>query len=1224
MRRPRIQRERGRAATALTLSLALSAGLVAFAQAPASAEDGDVEYVADPTAYVDPMIGTGNGGESVGEVNNFPGVAAPFGMMQLSPDTPNAPGGYHYDANTIKGFSLNHASVGCPAFGDIPILPVTGAIASGQVPNADRLSNRTVGFSHDDEHAELGSYSLGLANGVDVDLTATTRTGLLEFEFPADQLASIVVKSGSSIGGSRANTHVEVVGDSEVAGYSTTGGFCAVNDNEYTVYFDIVFDRPFQSHGTYVDRVNTADALSADGPNSGAYLGFDVAEDQTVTAKVSMSYVSIDGARRNMAAEIPGWDLAPVAADTREQWRQLLSKVAVGGGEDEHLTQFYTALYHSFLHPNTFNDVDGQYIGFDDVVRTLEPGQTQYANFSDWDIYRSLVQLQALLLPDETAQMGESLLRDAQQQGGWWPRWPLANDTTSQMNGDNSVPVYVNYAVWGADTSKMDLAAALEIMEKGATQSAPVGWGWYERRGVEDYVELGYQPNNADSAGDHGLQGASQTLEWAIDDYTIAQLAGLLGDDETREEYLQRSQNWQNIFNPTTGYLSPRDDFGAFPAGPGYVPPTGNNFGQSGYAEGNAAQYNWLVPQNLKGLIDSMGGAEPTIERLDAFFEQINAGPNVPFMWAGNEINFGVPWVYNALGQPWKTQEQVRRIQTELFANGPGGAPGNDDLGAQSSWYVWASLGLYPITPGETDLGVHAPLFEHAKLSLGNGNTIRINAEGAGVDAAYVTDLRLDGQEYEHTALPQSFAVQGGTLDFTLSNEPDETWAASPEAASPSYTEYQRPAIGLTDPTGPVTVTAGDSLDLEIGAAGTGLGETPVTWKAVAPDGVTVTPSSGSLTVPSIGQVRDDVVVDVSESVESGSHPVSFEFETADGQKLPGGTVVLAVLAADGNAIMCSVLSTEVTGTSLTWKDEGDGKTVPAERGGFIGRTTTGTSNYMYFQVDDLYAAPGNGARAATVNVTYFDQGTGSWNLHYDSAGTTGNPNYKDSPRWTNTNTNTWKTATFVLPDAEFSNGENGNSDFRLNIGIGQQVIGRVSVTVNGPGVTAMHLCDALPQAPEIATGPADAVVLAGGDAEFGAAVSSDLATRLAWQSKAPGSDEWVAVDGQTGPTLALAGVGTSVDGTQYRVVASNLAGQATSDPATLRVYGPVSAAVGAGEIAEFGTIDFTGAGFLPGEDVTATLEPGGFALGTATADASGAVSGSATLADDVVAGRTR
>ncbi|WP_329123743.1 GH92 family glycosyl hydrolase [Streptomyces sp. NBC_01465] len=764
--------------------------------------------VDDPSDYVDPLIGTGRGGSSVGEINNFPGPSTPFGMMQFSPDTPGSYAGYQYHSDTIRGFSMDHASVGCTAFGDVPVLPVTGDV--GAAP-WDRVEH----FSHTDEKAEPGYYAVTLDDSkVRAELTATTRTGLAAFTFPEGAAAQVLVKGGASLAGDKA-ADMRVVGDREVTGSATTGNFCG-KGNEYTVHYAITFDQPFTAHGTWDGKTVTAGSDTVDAPKAGAYLTFDTAKNRTVQAKISMSYVSVDGAEANMAAEVPGWDFGALRQQTRDQWTLALRKVRVAGQDTDELKTFYTSLYHGLMHPNTFDDADGRYIGFDNKIRTLPKGRHQYANFSDWDTYRSLAPLQAMLWPKEASDMAQSLVNDAVQ-GGWWPRWPVANDYTGQMTGDNSVALISNLYAFGA--RDFDLRTALKYLVKGATTVDDTPGAYKERPDIANYVERGYAPNNDASRGDHARVGGSVTLEWAIDDFGIAQLAKAAGDESTARTFTRRAQNWQNILNPATDYLQPRGEDGRFPDGPGYQPPAPGKFGQDGFDEGNAAQYNWLVPQNTAGLIQAMGGRDATSQRLDTFFAKLNAGPNEPYMWAGNEVNFGVPWVYNHLGTPWKTQKTVRDIATTLFSPTPDGEPGNDDLGAQSSWYVWAALGVYPSTPGTPDLSVHSPLFERAVLDLpGGGRDLDIRAPKAAASAPYVHDLKLDGRDWERTYLPQSVVRGGGRLDFTLSTTPDTHWATSAQAAPPSYRTGEHPFLVSATPNQSTVVPGGAGADITVDA----------------------------------------------------------------------------------------------------------------------------------------------------------------------------------------------------------------------------------------------------------------------------------------------------------------------------------------------------------------------------------------------------------------------
>ncbi|MFE2378656.1 GH92 family glycosyl hydrolase [Streptomyces sp. NPDC059398] len=796
-----------------------------------SADPPGARLVDDPADYVDPLIGTGSGGSTVGEINNFPGPATPFGMMQFSPDTVGSYAGYQYHSDTLRGFSIDHASVGCTAFGDVPILPVTGDI--GPAP-----WDRTEHFSHTGEKAEPGYYAVTLADSkVRAELTASTRTGLAAFTFPKGaDAAQVLVKGGASLAGDkRADMHI--VGDREVTGSATTGNFCG-KGNEYTVHYAITFDRPFTAHGTWDGKAVSQGSYAVDAPKAGAYLTFGTTGSSTVRAKISMSYVSVDGAKANMASEVPGWSLDSLRKQTRARWTSALRKVRVAGRDTGQLKTFYTSLYHSLMHPNTFNDVDGRYIGFDNRIRKLPEGRTQYANFSDWDTYRSLAPLQAMLWPKEASDMAQSLVNDATQ-GGWWPRWPFANGYTGQMTGDSSVALIASLYAYGA--RDFDLRTALKYLVKGATTVDSTPGAYQERPGIADYVRRGYAPNNDAARGDHQRVGGSETLEWAIDDFSIAQLATAAGDRKTARTFTLRGQNWQNILNPATGYLQPRGEDGRFPDGPGFQPPPEGKFGQDGFDEGNAAQYNWLVPQNTAGLITAMGGRDAVSQRLDTFFTKLNAGPNEPYMWAGNEIDFGVPWVYDYLGQPWKAQKAVRSVATSLFSPTPDGEPGNDDLGAQSSWYVWAALGIYPATPGTSDLAVHSPLFERAVLDLpGKGRDLDIRAPKASTTTPYVHDLTLDGRDWERTWLPRSAVSRGGRLDFTLSATPDTHWATSASAAPPSYRTGERSFLANATPNQVTAAPGGDGATVTVDAQRLAGADRALTVKASPPKGLTV------------------------------------------------------------------------------------------------------------------------------------------------------------------------------------------------------------------------------------------------------------------------------------------------------------------------------------------------------------------------------------------------
>lgn len=724
---------------------------------------------ADVLAHVDPMVGTGEATGVVGEINNFPGPSMPFGMVQLSPDTLGAYAGYRHSHNRVRGFSVTHASAGCNVFGDVPILPIIGEV--GGEP-----WNRTERFSHARERAEVGRYGVTLLDsGIDVELSAATRAGGLRFAFPKEGAASVLVNAGGSL--SKVSTAtVELTGPRTVSGSVTAGQFCG-KPNRHTLYYTIEFDQDVRDVGTWRGQELSAGRRAATGQRAGAWLSF--APGSVVKAKIGISYVDQAGAQANLAADMPGWDFDRIRGANRDAWRALLGKVQVEGGARSDRTMFYTSLYQAMLHPNTFNDVDGRYIGFDSRVHRVAPGRAQYANVSDWDTYRSLGALQAVLEPRRASDIAQSLVNDAVQ-GGWLPRWPVANQYTGQMTGDSSVPLIASMYAFGA--RDFDAETALRYMKKGATSAAPTANGYIQRRGIDAYQRLHYGPQTEEFRGDHQIVGTSITLEWSIADFAIGRFAAALGDRVIAREYLGRGAYWRNVFDPERRIMSARAADGRFlPGSPN------KGFGQPGFDEGNDEQYTWMVPHDVAGLTAALGGREAAVARLDRFVTELNAGPNSRHLWIGNEPNFGVPWLYDYLGRPWRTSELVDRLIARLFKPEPNGKPGNDDLGAQAGWYVWAAMGIYPATPGTDVLALNTPRFDQVSLRLASGRMLRLRAPGASVGKRYIVGARVNGRSWNRAYLPATLIHDGGTLDLILAERPDLTWGASPSAAPPSF-----------------------------------------------------------------------------------------------------------------------------------------------------------------------------------------------------------------------------------------------------------------------------------------------------------------------------------------------------------------------------------------------------------------------------------------------------
>lgn len=729
-----------------------------------------------PYGSVNTFIGTGADG------NTFPGASLPFGMIQWSPDT-RPDGWYHYADSTTRGFSLTHISgAGCTVYADVPVLPwVTELNASPGSPG-----NLTVPFTHDQEQAHPGYYSVSLGNGVKAELTVAMRAGIGRFTFPSGAVRTLLFKTAASatIDDPRRendNSTVQVAGDDMITGTVHSGGFCQ-SDSNYVLYFAAKFAKPFTSYGTWTATRPHANPGSryATGRKNGAYVTFANTSDPVVM-KIGISFVSVQNAEKNLDAEIPGWDFDAVHAQAKKQWTETLDRVPTQGGTPDQRTIFYTGLYHMFLAPNIFSDENGDYIGFDGQVRRLPAGQAQYANFSDWDIYRSLVHFQALIFPAQTSQMMQSLVRDAEQ-SGWLPKWPVANDVSYVMGGDSSAILLSSAYAFGA--REFDTKSALHYMIRGATDPATGPHGVPERPGLAHYLSDGYVP-----VSDTENSGASFTLEYASADFAVSQFAAALGDKAHAASLLSSAQNWRKLFDPESGFIRPRTADGNFITGwdPDQLLPhrkTSDTSNQMGFEEGSTWQYTWMIPQNYAGLFQAIGGNDKVLPKLDQFFEKLT-GWGGPHFTVANEPDFCTPFAYVWTGNAWKTQEVIGRIRHETFTTKPDGLPGNDDLGATSGVYVWNALGMYPVIPGVGGLVLGTPMFSDATMKFGNGSTLEITSKGEGV---YVQSVELNGKPYSSAWLPLSkLTAKHNVVEFTLGDAPNKSWASKPSDLPPSF-----------------------------------------------------------------------------------------------------------------------------------------------------------------------------------------------------------------------------------------------------------------------------------------------------------------------------------------------------------------------------------------------------------------------------------------------------
>jgi predicted alpha-1,2-mannosidase len=886
-----------------------------------------VAAASDPTMLVDTFVGT-SGTPVGGPIDTFPGADVPFGMVQWSPDTPsqNAGGGYEYSDHQITGFSLTHLSgPGCNVFGDFGVLPTTGAIP------ADPASARQP-FSHSTEMSAPGWYAVSLGEpSIRTELSVTQRTGIARFTFPKTPRANLLFNVASNQAGVT-DAAVGVDANDELSGSASSGFFCGMPDR-YTVYFAARFNRPFREYGTWNGTQVTLGSKAAKGPASGAWVSFDTTSGPPIVVKVGLSFVSVAGARANLDAEDHGWDVIAVRNRATEFWSGMLHRITISGGTPQQQHTFYTAFYHVLLHPNLISDADGRYTGFDQRIHHARPRHAEYANFSDWDIYRTEVPLLALLAPGETSDMMQSLVDAARQENGWLPRWALVNGPTSVMGGDSVDPVIAGAYAFGA--RDFDARAALAAMVKGASTTAPPpGQGWYVPRWEldDEYLRKGYVVNTHTTSVSPGPNGASETLEYALDDFAIARLADALRDVRTYETFMRRSGNWMTLFNSAAASIVPRDPDGAFM----HTPITEN--GQSGFQEGNGAQYTWLVPQDLHDLIAAMGGPAAATAALDKFFSQLNAGEDKPYAWLGNEPSLGTPWVYLSAGEPWRAQAIVRRALTTLYADTPDGLPGNDDLGTMSAWYVWCAMGLYPQNPSVRYLDLGAPLFGAVTLRAPGGPTVTIDAPRAATEAAYVDSVRVNGRAGNAAwiALPLRGTVQ---LDVSLGSSPNAQWGSRADAAPPSFSTAAlslppASSAGFTPTVTTVSIGAGTGTSLRFRISNAGTSAAAVTWHASFPRGLHLDVARGHVVVNGDSSETIDARMSADADLRAGYYNARIDGNAENGAllqhlaigvRVTNGSQRPALAFAEnrfGNTITPIDLATQATGPEIRVGEE--------------------------------------------------------------------------------------------------------------------------------------------------------------------------------------------------------------------------------------------------------------------------------------------------------------
>ncbi|MGW2716731.1 GH92 family glycosyl hydrolase [Streptomyces sp. NPDC001492] len=761
---------------------ALAASALFAAPATAQATEPNHRQLTD---LVNPFIGTENEG------NTYPGATVPFGMVQLSPDTGHNTG-YDYSQNHIRGFSLVHLSgVGCGLGGDLPVLPTTGDVTQTD------YAKYAAGFSHEDEAASPGSYRVGLKSGIEAELSATARTGVQRYTFPATDKANVLLNAAQSLH-TTVSTKVEILDGRTVRTAITGRGFCQ-DTKPYTVYTITRFDRPFTAYGTWDGSTVTSGSKSG---RDGAYVRFDTTKDRTVEATTALSYVDAHGAAVNLRAE-GGRSFDAVRHAAQRAWEDRLDDVRVEGGADSLRRTFYSALYRSFLAPNIGSDADGRYTGWDQRIHRTD-GFTYYQNWSLWDTYRTQSQLLSLLAPREARDMAISVIRISEE-SGWLPKWGYGTVETNIMTGDPVTPFLTNAYQQGLLKGAGGYAErAYRALKRNADGVPPADSPAVGREANREYIAQGFAPylkgrphvKPGDSDYDHG---ASATLEYALSDAMLAQMARDLGHAANAERYAARAQSYRHLFDPSTGFFRARDASGVFtgPSDPAQ---------SEGFHEGTSWQYQWLVPQDLPGMVSLIGGEQAANDRLDSFFayDRLLADPaktarevwvNGPYDYYNadkynpqNEPDLIAPYTYLSTGRPWKTTDVVHAALT-LFTDGPTGMTGNDDLGTMSAWNVLSSIGIFPVQPGYDTWGLSTPVFDRVDLTLDRRyfprGALTITAPGTSAAERYIQSARTDGVAYDRTYLTTGSLRSLRSLAFTVGSRPSE-WGTSGEAAPPS------------------------------------------------------------------------------------------------------------------------------------------------------------------------------------------------------------------------------------------------------------------------------------------------------------------------------------------------------------------------------------------------------------------------------------------------------
>jgi predicted alpha-1,2-mannosidase len=725
---------------------------------------------------VDPMIGTG--GDPDDGIDIFPGAVAPFGMVQLSPDTEDHGFGYHSIQRWIKGFSMTHMSgAGCANEGDVFFTATTGPVSA-------QGNDYQSPYSHRLEKAEPGYYAVHLLQwDIEAELTATERSGVARFRFPAGKPANILVPISHTLNQTE-SAQVRVVGDRRIEGFVEDHPFCN-KPGTYRVYFVMQFDQPFSSYGTWSGKqyggpgvLKPAERMAQQAAHegwTGAWATWREAHAPLMlTAKIGISYVDVAGAERNLEAEAAGRSFDEIRRRTQASWEHELERIEVTGGTGAQQRVFYTALYHSLLMPSLFSDADGRYLGFDHQVHTAAQGRSVYTNFSGWDIYRSEIPLLAMIEPDRLQDMAQSVVL-MYEQGGWIDRWPQINLYTNDMIGS---PLTIALATaWLYGLHGFDMDTAWRGMLEDATEAPPPDKPYVGEEGIEWINRLHYLPADKVEYG-----SVAKTLEYSLAYASLARVAASLHKDKEAAMLRDRALAGRNLFDPASGFFRPRLADGTWM--PGFNPAADGR----GFVEGTAWHYLFFAPADMEWVVKTVG-RERFNQMLASLFAYPIPGWYAQFYNPYNETDFQAPYAFHFSGQPWKSQQVVRRILKENYLDTPDGIPGNDDGGATSSWAVLSMMGLYTVDPASLAYELNAPVFSRVVVHLGPPYPSRqftIMTSGSSPSVGYIHSVSLNGRTHTENWISFDAIRNGSTVGMVLTSTPDRTWGTRPQDGPPS------------------------------------------------------------------------------------------------------------------------------------------------------------------------------------------------------------------------------------------------------------------------------------------------------------------------------------------------------------------------------------------------------------------------------------------------------